>query len=187
MMTDFSQISMVKSQQIYTTFVNGKVITKQAYDLYQQSFIESHLYTELYNHLDHFTQLYKHIGYNLNFNVDGEFFYISRSEVEEDADINATKIQAILLIIARHWVDQGFDLDDLTTPAIGLSRKAMEEIADQPLYNDIRQAINIESWDKALSYLADRNFIYLCGDKHYVISSAGMHFLNLHVEKYSED
>ena len=73
-MSPFSQINMAKSQQIYATFVNGKVITKQVYDLYQQSFLDSPLYTELYNNLDHFTQLYLHIGYTLNFNVEGEFF-----------------------------------------------------------------------------------------------------------------
>ena len=98
-MSPFSQINMAKSQQIYATFVNGKVITKQVYDLYQQSFLDSSLYTELYNNLDHFTQLYLHIGYTLNFNVEGEFFYISRNEAEEDADTNATKIQAMLLMI----------------------------------------------------------------------------------------
>ena len=186
-MTPFSQINMVKSQQIYATFVNGKVITKQVYDLYQQSFLESQLYTELYNNLEHLTQLYLHIGYTLNFNVDGEFFYISRSEAEEDADTNATKIQAMLLIIARYWVDKGYDLDDLMTPVIGLGRTALEEIAEQTIYDDIRQALGIETWDKALNYLADRNFLYQCGDKHYILSSAGMHFLNLHVEKYSQE
>ncbi|EIA1333621.1 hypothetical protein K6675_004296 [Vibrio parahaemolyticus] len=186
-MSPFSQINMAKSQQIYATFVNGKVITKQVYDIYQQSFLESPLYTELYNNLDHFTQLYLHIGYTLNFNVEGEFFYISRSEAEEDADTNATKIQAMLLIIARYWVDKGFDLDDLMTPVIGLGRTALEEIAEQTIYDDIRQALGIETWDKALNYLADRNFLYQCGDKHYILSSAGMHFLNLHVEKYSQE
>ncbi len=186
-MTPFSQINMVKSQQIYTTFVNGKVITKQGYNLYQQRFIESPLYTELYNNLEHFTQLYLHIGFTLNFNVEGEFFYISRSETEEDADTNATKIQAMLLIIARYWVDKGFDLDDLTTPVIGLGRSALEEIAEHAIYDDIRQALGMETWDKALNYLADRNFLYPCGDKHYVLSSAGMHFLNLHVDKYSQE
>ncbi|MBE3655776.1 hypothetical protein BOO92_03530 [Vibrio navarrensis] len=186
MTNDFAQIDMVKSQQIYATFVNGKVLTKLHYDMYQQAFIDNPLYTELYRHLEHFELLYLHIGFTLNFNVEGEFFYISRSEAEEDADTNATKIQAILLIIARYWVDKGFDLDDLTTPVIGLGRKAMEEIAEQAIYNDIRQALGIETWEKALNYLADRNFLYPSGDKHYVLSSAGMHFLNLHVEKYSE-
>ncbi|MFY2509031.1 condensin complex protein MksE [Vibrio pectenicida] len=151
--------------------------------------MESPLYTELYNNLEHFTDLYLHIGYtlNFNFNVDGEFFYISRSEAEEDADTNATKIQAMLLIIARYWVDKGFDLDDLMTPIIGLGRAALEEIADQTIYDDIRLALGIETWDKAITYLADRNFLYQCGDKHYILSSAGMHFLNLHVEKYSQE
>ncbi|MGF1686557.1 hypothetical protein L4C36_07655 [Photobacterium japonica] len=187
MTTAFSHINIAKSQQIYATFVNGKVITKQVYDIYQHTFIDSPLYTELFNHLDHFTQLYLHIGYNLNFNADGEFFYISRSEAEEDADTNATKIQAMLLIIARYWVDKGFDLDDLATPVIGLGRSALEEIEEQAIYNDIRQALGIETWDKAMNYLADRNFLYLCGDKHYVLSSAGMYFLNRHVTKYSEE
>ncbi|NAW63633.1 condensin complex protein MksE [Photobacterium halotolerans] len=187
MTTAFSQINMAKSQQIYATFVNGRVITKQVYNIYQHAFIDSPLYTELYSNLEHFTQLYLYIGYNLNFSVEGEFFYISRSEAEEDADTNATKIQAILLIIARYWVDKGFDLDDLTTPVIGLGRTALEEIAEQAIYNDIRQALGIEIWDKAITYLADRNFLYPCGDKHYVLSSAGMHFLNLHVNKYSEE
>ncbi|GAL04011.1 hypothetical protein JCM19237_2162 [Photobacterium aphoticum] len=107
MTTAFSQINMAKSQQIYATFVNGRVITKQVYDIYQHAFIDSPLYTELFGNLEHFTQLYMHIGYNLNFNVDGEFFYISRSEAEEDADTNATKIQAMLLIIARYWSIKG--------------------------------------------------------------------------------
>ena len=186
MTVSFSQINMLKSQKIYATFVNGKVITKQFYDIYQQSFIENTLYTELFNNLEHFTQLYQHIGYYLNFNVEGEFFYISRSEVEEDADTNATKIQAILLMIARYWVDKGFDLDDLATPVIGLNRSALDDIAEQAIYNDIRHALGIETWDKAMTYLMDRNFLYLCGDKHYVLSSAGMYFLNRHVEKYSE-
>jgi hypothetical protein len=187
MTTSFAQINVAKSQQIYATFVNGKVLTKQVYDIYQQVFIDDPLYTELYSNLEHFTQLYLHIGYYLNFNVEGEFFYISRSEDEEDADTNATKIQAMLLIIARYWVDKGFDLDDLATPVIGLGRIALDEIAEQELYNDIRLALGIESWDKAITYLADRNFLYPCGDKHYVLSSAGMHFLNKHVEKYAEE
>lgn len=187
MTTAFSQINMAKSQQIYATFVNGRVITKQVYDIYQHAFIDSPLYTELYNNLEHFTQLYLHIGYYLNFNVDGEFFYISRSEDEEDADTNATKIQAMLLIIARYWVDKGFDLDDLATPVIGFGRTAQEEIAEQDIYNDIRQAVGIDNWDKAITYLTDRNFLYPCGDKHYVLSSAGMHFLHCHVERYSEE
>lgn len=182
----FSQIKMARSQQIYATFVNGRVLTKQVYDIYQQQFLDSPLYTELYNHLEHFTQLYLHIGYTLNFNVEGEFFYISRSDDEEDADVNATKIQAMLLIIARYCVDKGYDLDDLATPVIGLGRTALDEIAEQAIYNDIRQALGIETWDKAISYLADRNFLYQCGDRHYVLSSAGMHFLNRHVDKYSE-
>ncbi|MDA9557082.1 hypothetical protein N9R79_06215 [Vibrio sp.] len=185
-MKAFSQINMARSQQIYNAFVSGKVITKQVYDSYQHNFTESVLYTELFNHLEHFTQLYLHIGYSLNFNVEGEFFYISRSDMEE-ADTNATKIQAMLLIIARYWVDRGFDLDDLATPVIGLGRKAIEEIAEQAIYDEIRQALGIETWAKAINYLSDRNFLYACGDQHYVLSSAGMHFLNLHVEKYSQD
>lgn len=34
MTVSFSQINMLKSQKIYATFVNGKVITKQFYDIY---------------------------------------------------------------------------------------------------------------------------------------------------------
>lgn len=182
----FSGIDLAKSQAIYQQFVSGKVITQKNYDLYQKTFIDNPLYTALFNHLDFYTTYYQHMGFKLNFNVDGAFFYISRSEMDEDADTNATKIQAILLIIARYWVDKGFDLDDLSEPNIGFGRETLDEIADKEIYNNIRQAINIENWDRAISYLVDRNFLFLCGDKHYILSSAGMHFLNLHIEKYKK-
>lgn len=180
----FSAVDPAKSQAIYKTFVNGRVITKQTYVLHRHQFEGDPLYTELFKNLSHFEMLYRHIGFVLNYNVDGEFFYISQSDTEEEADVNATKVQAILLIIARYWVDKGRDLDDLTNSVVGLGRADIDTINEQIEYNEIRMAVDIDSWPKAMEYLTTRNFVYKCGDQHYVLSSAGQYFLKFHVDSY---
>ncbi|TOH97060.1 hypothetical protein CGI69_24140, partial [Vibrio parahaemolyticus] len=48
----FDYADLELSQQVYSQFSSGKVITKRIYETYTQQFIENPLYTELYKHLD---------------------------------------------------------------------------------------------------------------------------------------
>jgi len=182
----FDAVDLELSQQAHSQFASGKVINRLLYDSYTQQFVENALYTELYKHLEaHYKKLYHHIGFELVFNVKGEFFYIRKDDASEDADENATKVQALLLVIARYWADKGFDLDDLANENFGLKAKHVAEIQKNEQYDRIRTALlPKEDWNGCLRYLLNRNFMYLCGDDYYVISSAGMFFIQHHVEKY---
>ncbi|HBH7898136.1 TPA: hypothetical protein KDX51_003013 [Vibrio parahaemolyticus] len=184
----FDYADLELSQQVYSQFSSGKVITKRIYEIYTQQFIENPLYTELYKHLDsHYSLLYKHIGFELVFNSGGEFFHIRKDDSSEDADENATKVQALLLVIARFWTDKSFDLDDLANEHFGLKAKHIDEIKRNEQYDRIRGALMPkDDWDACVRFLLNRNFMYRCGDGHYVVSSAGMFFIQHHVKKYEE-
>lgn len=186
--SSFDRVDSEMSRAIYLQFTQGKVITKQVFNKNRQQFEENSLFTELFKHLEtHYRKLYQHIGFELVFNVQGEFFHIRKDDMAEDADEHATKIQALLLVIARYWTDKGFDLDDLADERFGFQSKHLDEIKQNEQYDQIRVAImQAKEWPICMNYLADRNFIFVCADKHYVFSSAGMHFLNHHIDKYKK-
>ena len=84
----FDVVSAQQSTKIYRQFVLGKVITKQVYDEINVTLVENPLFTLLFNQQPHFENLYKHLGYELCFVQQGDFYYVreSREDSSEEAE-----------------------------------------------------------------------------------------------------
>ena len=103
-LNSFEEIPYTKSAQIYRLFSLGKVLNKQRYDDIHGCFVDDALFTLVFNKIKHFTLFFKHMGYELMFDEEGDFYFTqeTRDSNSDESDDNAMKIQAILLFIGRY-------------------------------------------------------------------------------------
>ncbi|MBF4318283.1 hypothetical protein EAY30_25765, partial [Vibrio anguillarum] len=82
-------------------------------------------YLEIRQHENHYNQLYRHLGYELIHDEDGEFFSlksIAESESEDTVfDETSLKIIAILTLISRLMTQRGQPLALLGESAQGIT------------------------------------------------------------------
>lgn len=183
----FDEISVNQSSQIYRLFTQGKVLNKQYYDDVHGCFVDDQLFTLVFNKISHFTQFFKHMGYELRFDEEGDFYYTqeSRAHNTEESDDNAMKIQAALLFIGRYYAKVG-DLTQLSDPMFGLKAADIDALKKDDLLQSSLKALRLDNWDKALDYLTARSLIFKMGTDSYVLSSAAMAFLNRLITAHTE-
>ena len=184
--SSFDGINAQQSTLIYRQFVQGKVITKMLYQDIRAELEENPLFTLLFNHQQHFTQLYQHLGYELCFEQHGDFFYVreSREEVSEEADDNALKVQTTLLLLGRYYSGSGRDLNLLCDHRFGLNEVDLERLKENEEFNAILKAVRLDSWDKAIDFICVRNFAFKVSSNQLFLSQAGKAFLMRLVEHY---
>ncbi len=175
----FEEISYLKSTQIYRFFSQGKVLNKQKYDDIHGCFVDDDLFTLVFNKIKHFTLFYKHMGYELKFDEEGDFYFTQemRDSNSDESDDNAMKIQAVLLFIGRYYAKVG-DLAQLSDPMFGIKEADIDALKQDDLLLSSLKALKLDNWDKAFDYLSSRNLIFKMAKDRYVFSSAAMAFLN---------
>lgn len=187
--TEFDAVRASDSQQIYKALTAGKIISKYFYDDLKAEIKQSPLFTVIFNHLGHFKKLYQHIGFELVFDPDGDFFYVrdyDEGETEE-ADENAFRVQVALLIIGRFYSRSGRDLEGLTRPDMGLDETDFHILSDTEEYIDILQASRLPTdWIKVMDFLLERSFAHRLGEQRYILNPAALSFLSRLITNYNQ-
>ena len=187
--SSFEQILPAQSAAIYREFQAGRVIVRDVWDSNRAELRANPLYNLLFNHLFHFRTLYEHLGSELVFNETGAFFFLKESsdDESEEHDVNAFRVQVILLLIGRYFARSGRDLDYLGRPDAGLNEQDLTALAADEEYQDILRAARFEKGlPEALDYLDKRNLLFRSGATRYFMSSAGMYFLQELVREYEQ-
>ncbi|WP_239985828.1 condensin complex protein MksE [Marinobacter salexigens] len=187
--SSFEQILPAHSTAIYREFQAGRVIVRDVWDSNRAELRANPLYNVLFNHLSHFRTLYEHLGSELVFNETGGFFFLKESsdDESEEHDVNAFRVQVILLLIGRYFARSGRDLDYLGRPDAGLNEQDLTTLAADEEYQDILRAARFEKGlPEALDYLDKRNLLFRSGAARYFLSSAGMYFLQELVREYEQ-
>lgn len=183
----FEEIPYTKSAEIYRLFSQGKVLNKQRYDDIQGCLVDDDLFTLVFNQVKHFTLFFKHMGYELKFDGEGDFYYTQdlRDSNNDESDDNAMKIQAVLLFIGRYYSTVG-DLAQLEDPMFGLKESDVDALKQDSMLESSLKALRLDNWDKALEYLTSRNLVFRMSQDRYVLSRAAMTFLNRLIEAHTE-
>jgi len=157
----FDEIPYTKSTAIYRIFSQGKVLNKQRYDEIQGCLVDDDLFTLVFTKIRHFKLYFKHMGYELKFDEEGDFFSTQdlRDSNNEESDDNAMKIQAILLFIGRYYSTVG-DLGQLEDPMFGLKESDIDALKQDDTLASSLKALRLENWDKALEYISSRSLIF---------------------------
>lgn len=187
--TGFDAVDPERSAEAFRDLSAGKVITRERFDQIQNDMVENPVYTTLFRNHEHFRAMYQHLGYELVFNDKRHFFFMRELSNSEDRDYNrnAFKIQVALLIIGRYFAQSGRDLQYLESPAVGLRENDIEAIAKDDEYTImLRSAEFKEGVEAAFGFLRNRGFLFETGVNRYIMSPAGMYFLEKLVELYQE-
>ncbi|REL25230.1 hypothetical protein DXX93_00755 [Thalassotalea euphylliae] len=183
----FDEIPYTKSAEIYRLFAQGKVLNKQRYDDVQGCLVDDDLFTLVFQKITHFTLFFKHMGYELKFDEQGDFYYTQdlRDISNDESDDNAMKIQAVILFIGRYYATIG-DLAQLADPMFGLKEVDVDALKQDDMLASSLKALRLENWDKALEYLTSRNLIFRIAKDKYVFSNAAMTFLHRLIDAHTE-
>ncbi|WP_339720494.1 hypothetical protein [uncultured Paraglaciecola sp.] len=183
----FEEISYIKSTEIYRLFSQGRVLNKQRYDDVHGCIVDDDLYTLVFSKVKHFTLFFKHMGFDLKFDEEGDFYFTQdlRDANNDESDDNAMKIQSILLFIGRYYATVG-DLAQLQDPMFGLKESDIDTLKQDDLLTSSLKALRIDNWDKALEYLTSRSLIFKVSQDKYILSKAAMTFLNRLIEAHSQ-
>ena len=184
----FDKINAVESAVIYRQFIQGKVIPKQLFNEFQFKLSDNPLFTLLFSQQDHFEKLYQHLGFELCFHQEGDFFYVKelREEASEEADENALKVQTALLLLGRYYTGSGRDINLLADPQFGINEKDLANLKDNDEFNAILKAVRLHNWSKATTFLCDRHFAFKSGENSFFIGKAGQAFLNKLITEYQQ-
>lgn len=185
----FNAVDPERSAEAFRELSAGKVITRERFDQIQNDMVENPIHTTLFRNYEHFRAMYQHLGYELVLNEKRHFFFIRELSNEEDRDYNrnAFKIQVVLLIIGRYFAQSGRDLQYLESPAVGLREDDIAAIAKDDEYNImLRSAEFKEGLEAALVFLSNRGFLFKTGVNRYIVSPAGMYFLEELIRSYQE-
>jgi len=89
-----------------------------------------------------------------------------------------------LLLLGRYYSGTGRDLQLLGDPQFGLNGADYKALSENEEFNAILKAVNLDNWDKALTFIAIRNFAFKSGVNQYFLSQAGSVFLLRLVAEY---
>lgn len=166
------------SQAIYTSFYNGCVINRKEYRQPEASWSESPLYIELRQHELHYKLLYKHLGYELIHDEEGEFISAKlASEVEsEDTKFDETslKIIAVLSLISKVFVERGLSLSLLGEEIQGVTYDDLNTFYNNDTHQAILKALKFKKAADPIEFLIKRGFAYKVSANRYVLSKGGL-------------
>lgn len=185
----FESVDPDVSAVLFKELTSGKLINREKWDVIQNDFVDNKLYTALFNHMDHFKTFYQHMGYELVFNERGNFFFLRKYSESDDKDYNrnAFKIQVTLLILGRYFAQSGRDLKWLTSPSVGIQADDVKAIKENEEYLTMFRAAEFKDGPQlAIAFLQDRGFLFETGKDRYIMSPAGMYFINTLISNYEE-
>lgn len=178
------------SQTIYRAFYTGSVINRKEYMTSQAQFVESKTYLEIRQHENHYNQLYRHLGYELIHDEDGEFFSlksIAESESEDSVfDETSLKIIAILTLISRLMTQRGQPLALLGESAQGITGNDIASLADDETTSAIFKALKLKTPIDALEFIKKRGFAFRISQSRYVLSKGAMTMIDTLIEREKE-
>lgn len=183
----FDKIDASQSSQIYQQLTQGKIILKNQYNEINDAIEESSLFTLVFKNWSHFESLYQHLGYSLEFNDEGSFFYLKEFNDQgfDEANSNAFKVQVVLLLIGRYFSRTGRNIDLLFEPNIGLDETDIEELKKDNEYSEILRTARLnKGWDEAFDFLTKRNFAFRTSPTSLFLSDAGKVFLLKLIDMY---
>nr|WP_024593011.1 hypothetical protein [Pseudoalteromonas sp. TB13] len=185
----FFDVNPALSQEIYKTFYGGSVINRKIYMTSQAQLVDSPLYIELRRHEDHYSILYKHLGFELTHDEKGEFMSLkltSENESEETLfDETSLKIVAILTLVCRLISQRGQSLQLLSEPVQGVTPKDLSEIAEDKTAIAILSTIKIKSPEEAMEFMRKRGFCFKVSPSRYVLSKGAMSMIEVLIERES--
>lgn len=194
-MTSFlfpSNLTKKQSIAITNRLSKGEVITKRSYDGVSNSMLENKQFTTLFTNIDFYTEFFSHLGWNLSYKAEGEFFYLAKSENEQDeeGDASSLKVCLPLFFIAKNVVRKGLDLNILWATNVGLSGSDISEFKLSNLDDNIAlQAIGYKGdvYEDAIKYLKGKSLVFTNNQNNIVFSSAAKYFVNQLIEKYADN
>ena len=170
-------IQSEKSQRIYADLINGRIINKFSLEQETNQLIPNADYSELFTNLESYTELYRHIGFELVFRES--FFFIRDLHLGDTYKEMAIKIQVTLLILARKITEAGFGYELLENENAGISIPQLEEISDD---EEVKQLILAAKLGKKTLYevvkdvLLERRIMEKNSQQRYILSDAGKYF-----------
>lgn len=186
--TSFANANAELSRQIYKLFCNKCVINKKVYRESSANFADSELYNELIENLNHYKQLYSHIGYKLIHDSQGEYFYcklvVESDELEESFDETSLKLMAILSLFAKIATQRQQSLSTLSEPIQGITIADLELIDNTDEMLNIIKALKLKNATDALELLKKSGFAFRVLSNKHVLSKGAMVMIDTLVEHY---
>ena len=167
-------IDKVKSQEIYSELINGKVINN--FIMLDGQLQQNPLYEELFKNYDIvYQELYSNIGFELV--MKQGFMFIRNMNNDEQLSDVALKIHALLTVLGRGVQIQGYEFEIMTTHEAGINDRLIKFIETEEM-KEILTACGIkDSLEKAISnILVKRNIAYQNTKGSLVLSTAGKAF-----------
>ncbi len=170
-------LDTLASKAIYKDFIAGKIIN--AYDYIEGEWLPSPKFRDLVDNLDQYRTLYSLIGFEIN-SVNGEAFFVSRSDRTEELNEVAANIQVLLMMIGRGLCTQGTNPAILFDPRGGVSVKDIDAIGNIEEIARIVKACGLQQplTKPVNGTLVERGIFHKTTQDRYILSSAGRIFFN---------
>lgn len=170
-------IQSEKSQRIYSDLINGRIINKFCFAEKDNQLVPNADYSELFTNLKSYTELYRHLGFELVFR--DSFFFIRDLQLGDTYKEMAIKIQVSLLILARKITAAGFGYELIKNENAGISKQQLEKISND---DEVKQSILAAKLGKKTLYevvkdvLLERRIMERNSQQRYIPSDAGKYF-----------
>lgn len=183
---NIEQINIKKSIQIYDELTKGRIINRHIYSSSTHSLVDNPLFQELRENLDIYTNQYQMSGHELV--DDGEYFYLIYKKLESSTNqLIKTKVYSAIIVLVRCVTHlQARLYESIKNVNYGIEIKDMNEIELPEEYLLILEKAKLGTLDKAIEYLADRNFLIKTNRDKYVLSNAGLSIVDEIVERQSD-
>lgn len=184
----FTQTNAARSQSIYNAFNSGGVINKKDYSTSKAEFTETSNYREIIVNLHHYRQLYWHLGYHLEQDDDGEYFYLkSISEdnfSDENFDETSLKLMAILTIVSRMANRFGQPISTLSKSEQGISGSDLDLLDKDSEVSSMFKSLKIKDAKDAIKFLLKRGFAFRVDNSRYVLSKGAQEMIMTIIERH---
>jgi hypothetical protein len=173
------------SQETFRKLTAGQVINQTQYVNGQVE--PNPLFGELFKERDrYYVEAYANMGMEL-VQRPGFFYVRSLSEAQNDDDTRdhestgaIRQVQGVLLVLGRGVLEKGFMFEALTLPDAGISREILENIGNDPIFNQILKACKMDQpLPEAVKVaLVDRDIAYFNVRGNLVLAESGKAFFD---------
>jgi hypothetical protein len=173
------------SQEAFRKLTAGQVINQTQYVNGQVE--PNPLFGELFKERDrYYVEAYANMGMEL-VQRPGFFYVRSLSEAQNDDDTRdhestgaIRQVQGVLLVLGRGVLEKGFMFEALTLPDAGISREILENIGNDPIFNQILKACKMDQpLPEAVKVaLVDRDIAYFNVRGNLVLAESGKAFFD---------
>jgi hypothetical protein len=169
-------LNAMLSRTIYAELNAGHVINAHLYNAGAEK--NNPLYLELSTEREDYARLYDALGYEL---VHRPGFFFIREAATDDPYREATvKVVALLTIIGRGIMQQGYRFSLLVNEGSGVSEEIAQALDSAEEYRDIMQAVGLKNglWQEMKNNLVERRIAYINDAGRLVLADSGRHFFD---------